>query len=57
MWTEKEDDILDVLKGMVFIYGNQSRFKINYKVKNCRNIRLKNLVMKHSKLYLIISYN
>lgn len=57
MWTEKEDDILDVLKGMIFIYGNQSRFKINYKVKNCRNIRLKNLVMKHSKLYLIISYN
>lgn len=28
MWTEKEDDSVDVLKEVIFIYGNQDQFKI-----------------------------
>lgn len=39
-WIRKKDDVVGVLKGMIFIYDNPGWFKVNYKDKNCRNIKL-----------------
>lgn len=36
-WTEKGDNIADILKRVIFIYKNQDWFKINQENENCKN--------------------